>query len=214
MMKWLAGLLLLANVALFLWATGHDPARSRGASAYPVVNPEAMRLLSEVGQGPDKGSPDSGRCARIGPFVDSAVMSVAAQKLDALSLGYTRRTVKAREIRAYRVYLGPFQSRSAMQAQSSLLDAAGVDDYYPKSEENGARIISLGLFSQRDGARVLRQRMVSRDIPAKLRTEDRVLGSNFWLEIDNPEVAREIPDELSQARWGEKGARVRRYDCP
>lgn len=213
-MKWLAALLLLLNAALFLWATGHDPSRAPGASPYPVVNPEAMRLLSEVRQDSAEDDEDAGRCARIGPFVDSAVMSVAAQKLDALSLPYSRRTVKAREIRAYRVYLGPFQSQSAVQAQSRLLDEAGVDDYYVKNEEDGGRIISLGLFSQRDGARVLRQRMLRRDIRAKLRTEDRVLESNFWLEIDSPTAAGDIPEELSEARWGEKGARVRRYDCP
>lgn len=213
-MKWLAGLLLLLNAALFLWATGHDPAGPTGASPYPVVNAEAMRLLSEVRED-SSSEADAGLCARIGPFVDSAVMAVAAQKLDALSLPYTRRTVKAREIRAFRVYLGPFQSQSAVEAQNRLLEAAGVEDYYVKdNEEDGGQIISLGLFSQRDGAQVLRQRMLRRDVRAKLRTEDRVLESNFWLEIDDPAIARDIPEALTEARWGEKDARVRQYDCP
>jgi len=213
-MKWLAGLLVLVNAALFLWAAGPGVARTGSGAAYPVVNPEAMALLSEVQRNRGAAGEDAARCARIGPFVDSAVMAVAAQKLDALALPYTRRTVKAREIRAYRVFMGPFASESALQAGRRRLDDAGVEDYYVTGDDGTGRILSLGLFSQSDGAQILQRRLARRGIEAGLRTEDRVLKANFWLEIDNPAAARGLPDELAGARWGEKGARVRRYDCP
>lgn len=213
-MKWLAGFLLLFNAGLFLWATGHDPDRSSPAGGYPVVNAEGMRLLSEVGP-EDASAPDVGRgCVRIGPFSSSAVASLAAQKLDAMSIRYSRRTVGSREIRAYRVFLGPFESDSAMDVQRRLLESGGVEDYYVKPGSDGSGgIISLGLFSQRDGAEVMRRNLADDNIDARLRTEERVLEPNFWLEVDDPAVSGGTPRELAEASWGENDVRVRRYQC-
>lgn len=211
-MKWLVGLLCLINAGLFLWATGHPTGGFAPASAYPVVNAENMRLLSEVRDERDAARSEL-RCARIGPFVDTAVAALAAQKLDSLSLQYTRRTVKARKIRAYRVFLGPFETRSALEAQRKLLEAGGVKDHYVKRDEQGAGIISLGLFSQRNGAESLAAKLRDLDIAARLRPEERTLRPSFWLEIDDPRVARDIPGALANAKWGEQGAQLRRYDC-
>lgn len=212
-MKWLAGFLLLLNAALFLWATGHDPERPASASAYPVVSAESMRLLSEIKAANDSAPETERRCVRIGPFVSSAVVALAAQKLDAMSLSYTRRTVKSREIRAFRVFLGPYRNDTALDTQRRLLEAAGVEDYYVKRND-GAGIISLGLFSQREGAEAMRRRLARDDIEASLRAEERVLKPNYWLEINDPGVADGTPRELAGARWGEQEARARRFECP
>lgn len=213
-MRWLVGLLVLFNAALFLWATGHDPGRPASASAYPVVSAESMRLLKEVKSDREVSANEDARCARIGPFVNSAVAALAAEKLDSMSLSFTRRTVKSREIRAFRVFLGPFESQSAIDAQERLLDAAKIEDYYVKHDEQGGGIISLGLFAQSDGAEKLLNELSARDVQARLRTENRILEPSLWLEIDDPAVARGIPRELAQASWGEKGAQIRRYGCP
>lgn len=213
-MKWLAGFLLLLNAALFLWATGHDPGQPTSAAAYPVVSAESMRLLSEVKARRESSGDDKPLCVRIGPFDSSAVVSLAAQQLDAMSLSYTRRTVKAREIRAFRVFLGPFQSESAITTQRRLLENAGVEDYYVKRLEDGGGIVSLGLFSQREGAEIRQRQLDAKGVEAKLRTEQRVLEPNFWLEVNDPGVAGGVPDELAGANWGEKSARARRYECP
>lgn len=213
-MKWLVGLLCLLNAGLFLWATGHGPGGFAPASAYPVVNAENMRLLREVRTQNESARPGAARCARIGPFVDSTVAALAAQKLDTLSLSHTRRTVESREIRAYRVFLGPFDSRSAIEAQSRVLEAGDVQDFYVKRDEQGAGIISLGLFTQRNGAEAVVDELDRLGIQARIRPEDRVLKPSFWLEIDDPAANRDLPPELAGARWGEKGAELRRYECP
>lgn len=212
--RWVVGFLVLFNAGLFLWATGHAPRRSATGSGYPIVSAESMRLLSEVKE--QNGSPAGGRlrCARIGPFTHSAVADLAAQKLDAMSLHYSRRTVKPREIRAFRVFLGPFESEAAIDAQRRLLDSAGIKDYYVKHDEPGGGIISLGLFSQRDRAQALLDKLGRAEVQARLRTEKRVLQPTFWLEIDDPAVAHGIPPELARASWGDEGARITRYACP
>lgn len=212
-MKWVTGFLLVLNAAMFLWATGHDPGRQSSAAAYPVVSGESMRLLSEVKAERESDSEDRRRCARIGPFASSSVAAVAAQKLDEMSLSYRRRTVKSREIRAFRVFLGPLRGEPAIETQRRLLDSGGVEDYYVKRDESGGAIISLGLYSQRDGAEAMLRRLARNDIQANLRTEERVLEPNYWLEIDDPALDGRIPQELTGASWGEQEARVRRYDC-
>jgi hypothetical protein len=95
-----------------------------------------------------------------------------------------------------------------------LLDAAGIKDYYVKHDEPSGGIISLGLFSQRDGAEALIDSLRRSDVQARLRTENRVLQPTFWLEIDDPAVAHGIPRELAQASWGEQGAKITGYGCP
>ncbi|MBS1270678.1 MAG: hypothetical protein MAG794_01644 [Gammaproteobacteria bacterium] len=212
-MKWLVGLLFLLNAGLFLWATGHNPGSPDLASDYPVVSEESMSLLSEY-KARNGSTPDTApRCVRIGPFVDSAILALATQKLDAMSLDYARRTVESREIRAYRVFVGPFESQSAVEAQQQLLEDTGIEGYYVKHDEEGGSIVSFGLFSQRDGAEALLGKLKRIGVRAKLRTEDRILKPTFWLEIDDPAVFPDVPSDLVQARWGEKGAQVRRYGC-
>jgi hypothetical protein len=208
-MKWLVGILCLLNAGLFLWSSGHTP-----AAAYPVVNEDNMRLIREMQAGNRSSGQGEPRCARIGPFVDSSVAALAAQKLDSLSLGYNRRTVKSREIRAYRVFLGPFESSSAIEAQRRLLRRAGIEDFYLKRDAASGDIISLGLFTQRNGAETLAAKLGRQDIQARIRPEERTLKPSFWLEIDSPVAVRNLPRELAGARWGEKGAALRRYDCP
>lgn len=210
-MKWMVGFLLVLNAGLFLWATGRESGGSESAAAYPVVSAESMRLLSEIKA--ENSSDREARCVRIGPFENSAVAALAAQKLDAMFLKYSRLTVKSREIRAFRVFLGPFESPSAIQVQRELLDAAGIEDYYVKRDDQNA-VISLGLFSQREGAEALQEKLGRNNVQSKLRAEDRVLEPNFWLEINEPAVARNVPPELDDARWGEKDAKTRRYECP
>lgn len=213
-MKWLVGFLVVVNAALFLLATGYDSNGPVDASTYPVVSAESMRLLKEARAHRESAAAPGPRCARIGPFVSSAVASLAAQKLDEMALNYSRRTVKAREIRASRVYLGPFETQSALQTQRQLLASAGVEDYYVKREgEENAGIVSLGLFSQREGAEVLLGKLARADVEARIRSEDRVLKPNYWLEIEDPAVAEGTPAELTGVSWGESGARLRRYAC-
>lgn len=213
-MKWLAGILLVLNAGLFLWATGHAPGEPESGDAYPVVSAESMRLLSEIRAEQASAAESAPECARIGPFASSAVVALAAQQLDAMSLSYSRRTVRSREIRTFRVFLGPFRSEPAVETQRRLLEAAGVEDYYVKRDDGGGSVVSLGLFSQREGAEVMRRKLAEDGIEARLRSEDRLLEPNFWLEINDPAVAREIPRQLVEASWGEPEARIRRYPCP
>ena len=67
-MKWVCGLLIIANVALYLWVTGH-PSQSgiRPAPALESVNLITMQLLGEDDL--SRSSTAALHCARLGPLV-------------------------------------------------------------------------------------------------------------------------------------------------
>lgn len=220
-MKWFIALLLVLNLGLFLWATGHDPRTTASVAEYPAVNPEGMKLLSEMRSqqqektaNEDEASPSSVFCVRIGPFVNSAMVSAASSKLNDLSLVHEQRTVKSRSIRAYRVFLGPFNTQTAVSAQRQLLNASGIIDHYIKREPEGGDLVSLGLFSQRDGANLFMEKLENQGVAAKLRAEDRFLEPNFWLEINDSQIAANIPSDLAASDWGEERAKWRQFSCP
>ena len=76
-MKWIVGVLVLCNAAMFLWATGHRPESTEFIR--PPIAGETMMLLSELtpvqyfppqqtdGEEPAPAPP---LCLRIGPFHD------------------------------------------------------------------------------------------------------------------------------------------------
>ena len=213
-MKWLVGVLLLLNVALFLWATGHQADSVDGGPEFrQSVNPSGMRLISEIEPpaAPDAGS--QAGCYRVGPFYNQNAVALATQKLDILKLTFRQRTVKERELRAYRVYLGPYSTESAIETQRNLLRAGGISDHYVKRESEGTSLISLGLFSQKSGADAFARELEKKRINTRLRTEDRVLGPTFWLELDDREGNRAARSELEQASWGDPRAKLRPLPC-
>lgn len=212
-MKWLVGVLLLLNVALFLWATGHQPTSGPDSTSFrQPVNPAGMRLLSEVAR-PEPGTGLQTGCYRVGPFYDQNAVALAGQKLDILRVPFRQRTVKERELRAYRVFVGPYSTESAIETQRNLLRAGGITDHYIKRESEGTSLISLGLFSQKSGADAFVRELEGKRINAQLRTEDRVLGPTFWLELDDRDANRAATGGLEQTGWGDPRANLRPLPC-
>ena len=222
-MKWIVGVLLLCNAVMFLWATGHRPASTEFIR--PPVAGETMMLLSELTPvqpspevadqtGGQQPAPPPPMCLRIGPFNNELLAEQTASRLRTLALKVESRTVNQREIRAYRVYLGPFDTQSAIDAQRQLLDNSGVKDHYVKRASGEKDIISLGLFSQGTGAEALINELGTKNIVAQTRHEDRMLEPTFWLELQDPEANEKNRAELTAVRnWGEESTKLSEYPC-
>lgn len=220
-MKWIVGFLLVLNAGLFLWATGHRPDSTEFIR--PAVNAETMMLLTELAppSRAPKEQPAAGQttespfepvfCLRIGPFHDTGLAAQAEKELAARSLSFESRTVKAREIRAIRVYLGPFESSSQVQAQKKKLEENGITDFYVKREVGQPDIISLGLFSQSTGAEALAGDLGERGVSVETRAENRLLDPTYWLEFETNRATRV---ELTSSDWGDKRTRLTEFPCP
>lgn len=215
MLKWTVAGLVLLNAGLFLWATGHKGMSAGISTARPAVNPAGMRLLRELtpAQSPVPAGPVQSVCFRVGPFLSEPDMLRAGQQLAESQIPFQPRTVAAREIRAHRVYLGPFSTATAIRAQRQLLRASGVSDHYVKHEDGGQDIISLGLFSQKRGAETLLQTLQSKNIKATVRAEDRLLGPTYWIELRLSAAEQRSQTALQQMNWPGERAKLRKYSC-
>lgn len=218
-MKWVFGILLLCNVGLYLWTYGHRPDSVQLVRA--PVSGETMMLLSEMAPAKsDTAMETAGEqpieqvyCLRIGPFFDISLASESGDQLAKLSLPFEARSVKAREIRAYRIYLGPFTTPAAVQAQRALLSENGITDHYVKRQPGEQDIISLGLFIQSAGAEALMSELEAKDIVAQIRTEDRTLEPTYWLELRDSRANRESQSRLATVDWGDARTKLSEFPC-
>lgn len=208
-MKWVFALLVLANVGMYLWATGH---KTNGSSSVrPAVNVDGMRLLSEL---PAKSnSRNTSSCYRIGPFSDQSGSTQAVKTLDELSVAYTALTIKKREVRAYRVYLGPFETAEQIEKQRNILRSSGINEHYVKSERAAQDLISLGLFSQQTRADEFMRELIKKDVRAKTRPENRTLGPTHWLELHDVASKEGVLGVLRETQWADDRARLRVFPC-
>ncbi len=215
-MKWVAALLLIANVALYLWAGGGNAGGEQNGNPKPDVNREGMLLLSEI-QPQAAGAATTGlsradsACYRIGPLKEQAGWASAKLWMSAQKFPYKTVRNASREMRAIRVFLGPFDSAAAAQPAMASLTEKEIDHFVdPEAGEQGAVRVSLGYFTQEELAVKFIAHLLARGIEANSRTEYRAMGPFHWMEasIDTPRR-----DRLLSRRWPEKGVVAREIDC-
>ncbi len=208
-MKWFFALLVLANVGMYLWATGHKTSDSTPVRS--TVNANGMELLSELPAARNNRS--SGSCYRVGPFSDESGSIKAVETLNKLSVPYTALAIKKREVRAYRVYLGPFNTSEQVERQRNVLRNSGINEHYVKSERAAQDLISLGLFSQQARADEFMRELIKKDVHAKTRPETRKLGPTYWLELHDVESNQGVLGVLRETQWAGDRARLRVFPC-
>jgi len=216
-MKWLFALFLLANMALYLWASGlerHKPS-SNGATR-PAVNEKSMRLLSEVtlGSGAEETVELSAllakQCVRVGPFEQDETFNKATEVFDGFDLAYDRQTVNAREVQRFRVQTGPFDDISDAEARIAELQGKGVDAYVIQNA-NGADIVTLKLFPQESAAQEYIAELADKGIDAQISKEVDSLGPFRWLEAAYSNSSTLV--DLRATDWGEPGVQVQSEAC-
>ena len=218
-MKWIFGALLLCNVGLFLWTYGHRPDSTEFIR--PPVSGETMMLLNEITSVRSTPVVNSTRdqsaqpslCLRIGPFFDQNLAKKTSVRLKSWALPFDTRSVKARKIRAYRVYVGPFATSSEVEAQRKLLTDSGIKDHYVKRQAGEQEIVSLGLFTQSNGAEALVQELKAKNILAQTKPEDRTLKPTYWLELRDTKANQLARPRLASAKWGDERARLSEFPC-
>jgi hypothetical protein len=205
--KWLFFSLVLANVALYLWATGHpDNAPEVAQASQGQVNSRSMMLLEERAGGATPGEV----CMRIGPFLTQSTLSDASRMLAEMGLAYNQTAVSARKLNTWRVYLAAPEERSSFDELRQTLNTLEIDNY--QFEDNGISYLSVGLFSQAADARNFVARLKEKGVEASYRPELRTLGPLRWIEVETlPD--RHARDQLQAANWGDAMASVTSFPC-
>lgn len=221
--KWLAGALLAANIALYLWAAGGDGEGAPAARAAADVNPDAMQLLHEIpapaagnaaiepsGLGDAAQAEAAARaCHRIGPFKDGENWAAANAWMRAQGFDFQALRGARRATRVVRVELGPFESRAAAGPAVAAVAAAGFD-HFVEADAAGRATVSLGYFTQAALAEKFVAHLRARDIAARARPDERAIGPHNWLETAVDAAGREA---LLARRWAEPGAVTVAVDC-
>ena len=209
-MKWVFLVLVLANVGLYLWVNSHQT-----YNAVPVaggetdINVEVMELVHE--RQARRMNEEVFECMRIGPFSTADTFSRASRLLINEGFGFTRNVVSARELRNFRVYLGPFTTQAAKETAERRLKQQGLD-YYVYEDKEGELLSVAGLFSEGEAAGAYVAELKGVGLDAKARSEVRILGPWRWLEVADA-VTEERRNTLRGIELGDAKAQVAGVPC-
>ena len=209
-MKWVFLVLVVANVGLYLWVNSHQT-----YNAVPVaggetdINVEVMELVHE--RQARRMNEEVFECMRIGPFSTADTFSRASRLLINEGFGFTRSVFSARELRNFRVYLGPFTTQAAKETAERRLKQQGLD-YYVYEDKEGELLSVAGLFSEGEAAGAYVAKLKGVGLDAKARSEVRILGPWRWLEVADA-VTEERRNTLRGIEWGDAKAQVAGVHC-
>lgn len=186
-----------------------------------VVNREAPggAFLAPQGTGDDGGdstasaeNPEHAKsdtvCYRVGPFRDSGEWQDTVAWVEQQALPWEQVRSASRELRAVRVYIGPYESISAAQPTIELLKEKGLDHFVYLRE--GSARVSLGYFTQEELATKYVNYLTGQGIDARSQPEYRTLGPFNWMDI---RVKRSSIDGLLEKQWAADDVKVSEKRC-
>ena len=209
-MKWVFLVLVVANVGLYLWVNSHQTYNAVSVVGGETdINVEVMELVHE--RQARRINEEVFECMRIGPFSTADTFSRASRLLINEGFGFTRNVVSARELRNFRVYLGPFTTQAAKETAERRLKQQGLD-YHVYEDKEGELLSVAGLFSEGEAAGAYVAKLKGVGLDAKARSEVRVLGPWRWLEVDDA-VTEERRNTLRGIELGDAKAQVASVPC-
>ena len=209
-MKWVFLVLVVANIGLYLWVNGHQTYSPVPVSGGETdINVEGMELVHE--RQAKRNNEEMFECMRIGPFSTADTFSRASRLLINEGFGFTRSVVSARELRNFRVYLGPFTTEAAKETAERRLKQQSLD-YYVYEDKEGELLSIEGLFSEGEVAGAYVAALKGVGLDAKARSEVRILGPWRWLEVADA-VTEERRNTLRGIELGDAKAQVAGVPC-
>lgn len=127
-------------------------------------------------------------CVSYGPFPSADAAGQGTTRLKGAGLTVSPRTVAGKAKLGYWVYLPPFATRKEADAATAMLKKRGVADIYVVADEANRNAVSLGVFSQKDGA-VQREKEI-RKLGLRPQMAERFRDEpHYWLDAKGPDTA-------------------------
>ncbi len=214
-MRWIALVLLVANLGLAGWIALASPGRvDRGPQPPPEIG--ELKLLREadrsVAEGTDQTGTRASTCYTLGPF-DSADQAAQAQRrLSELEIAATQRTTEDEEVYGYQVLLPQRDSRQAAVETTRRLAEEGIQDYFIITEDPERRnAISVGLFEQKRHAvqHIQYLEELGFDPEMRLRTRTR---TRYWQDYRDPEG--EVTQKILKSLGTDRALQRLERPCP
>ena len=205
-------LLVLANLAFFVWAryfsppeAGADPrplARQIDPDRLKVVSPAELSMLPLAQKKPLPPAPAPLlACIEWGGFA-LADLPRAEKALEPLGLGARLGQRRTDELAGWWVHIPPQPTRQAAINKAAELKALGVQDYFVVTEEGQYRwAVSLGVFRTEEAAQAHLALLRGRGVRSARVGARETVVPKVWLQVKSVDAALE-------ARLKELAARV------
>lgn len=217
------GVLVLANVVLFLWPSaaqnaGHIHSPRADINAHFVrlnkdveekhqareVEQQAVSLAAE--------SHDQDTCYRLGPFMHSVNFDLAEAVLFNADIEFTKSTREPKSSEVFRVFIGPFATKAEADDARVELKRKNVLDHFVRREVAGRFIVSLGIYTANESANNAMTSFDGTLEGVKIQQEVIVLPSASWLHFKSLSDDS-LQSQLSRMDWGELSAKMGKFDC-
>lgn len=198
-MKWLFAVLLLANVAFFMWSRWHGQTQDEGREARPEVNAQTLRLLSEPGAArtPRKITAMRTQCDRLGPLTE-AERAKAVAVLEQLTIPFKARDEAVEMPAGFLVFIPPLANERRAQAKLRELRRKGIKDFALLSDTAKRNAISLGLFTTPELAERYVADLAKKGVVAQIEPQTRE-EKQVWIEVEaavSSEALQRLESEL------------------
>ena len=219
-MRPLIVILVLANLAFAAWALLVDrppaPPVARDIGHLPGLVLASEPLPGAApGSAPSASTAPRGHCVTVGPFSDLVLSAAAASLLTSRGFTPTQRDEPGQDLVSYWVYLDNVPSEAATNRLLLMLRAIGLNDVHamPVTTAGEARRVSVGLFSEKEGAD-RRARAVKAGLGVTpVITEQHSSQASYWVDITLTSPGQSVSTEglLPPAV---KGGHIEIRDCP
>ena len=151
-MKWIIYLLILLNIAMFVWHFRSDDVAVISSPDDSRRDEATLSLVLLKEQTQQKQKEITRWCYTLGPFEDKQQASLANGILKNNGIDAKRRLSKDARRKAYWVLLPPAESREAAQKSVARLKQLKVTDYFLVATGEKTNAVSLGVYSQFESA--------------------------------------------------------------
>ncbi len=130
-----------------------------------------------------------GQCLLIGPYKTALDRGRAGRQLQDMKISFTESEDPQGQLLGYRVYQGPFSTKSDVSRAKRRLEKQGVKDLYLMNDGPNSRFISLGFFSNEDSANTFMKNFAKFKVKSKLRKE---YATYYWLTVSDIEAINKL----------------------
>ncbi len=195
-MRWVALLLLLANLALAGWQLAGTPGWAPAEAGSPPDIGSLSRLNEDSAS---RTAGAAGACFTVGPFSDPANAEAAHSRLAQAGLAASQRSTSEEEATGYQVLLPPLPSAEEALATARELAREGIEDYYIiVSEPELRNAVSVGLFQRKAFAERHMDELAQLGFDAEIRVRTRS-RTRYWHDFRDPQgqVTGDFVDSLA-----------------
>ncbi len=188
--------------------------QSTELSILPIVNDEET-------QSPERmyaGQKATEICFRVGPFTDKQSVQKASAWMSENDITAEMITGNSREIKAVRVFAGPFLQQEPLQRYIAELKIKQIQfkeknrelEYYVYGDSETGYFVSFGYFHQQELASKYLEDLKAIDIQAELEPNYETVGPFYWLQTT---VSNDFVNQFQSRQWPDEKIETAQINC-